>query len=219
MIRHRNENVWDYYKEMRRIGEGSIGAVSLVKRKRGTEGGSAYNSQRSNSNVVSIGCTGFFGCLLPKRAPPSIEKTSDINSRRSSRSSFHSEEYALKSIHLRLVERQYLDELRNEITVLRSLDHPNIVKAYEVYETGKNIYVLLEYCSGGDLYAHAPYLEKQAANVVSQICSAISHMHKFGVVHRDLKVENIMFESREPTARIKVCRLLARKPYFLWSLV
>lgn len=160
LIRWRNANVWDYYKEVRRIGEGSIGVVSLVRRKRGTEGGSAYNSQRVKGNIVSVGCRGLFGCLLPKRTPPGIEKTSDVNggqSRRGTPSSCHSEEYALKSIQLGLVERKYLDELRNEINVLRSLDHPNIVKAYEVYETRspalstRAIYVLMEYCSGKEI--------------------------------------------------------------------
>ncbi|KAL9185263.1 hypothetical protein ACHAXT_003040 [Thalassiosira profunda] len=210
MIRERDANVWDYYKEIRRIGEGSIGTVVLVKRKRGTEGGSAYTSSQ-RGNVVAVGCRGFFGCLLPKRSPQGIEtspsKSKDGHSRRRLSSS-HSEEYALKSIQLRLVETKYLEELRNEINVLRSLDHPNIVKAYEVYETkavhGGAIYVLMEYCSGGDLYCRAPYMESQAANLMRQICSAISHMHKNGCVHRDLKVENIMFESREPTARIKI---------------
>lgn len=126
MIRQRNANVWDYYKEVRRIGEGSIGYISLVKRKRGTEGGSAYTSQRSMDNVVSLGCRGFFSCLLPKRSPPSIEKeVTNTTSTSAGPSSCHAEEYALKSIQLRLVERKYLDELRNEINVLRSLDHPS----------------------------------------------------------------------------------------------
>ena len=103
-----------------------------------------------------------------------IEKKKSFSRRRArTPSSCHTGEYALKSIQLRLVERKYLDELRNEINVLRTLDHPNIVKAYEVYETKANIYVLMEYCSGGDLYARAPYMENQAANIVTQICSAI----------------------------------------------
>jgi serine/threonine protein kinase len=186
LIRWRHVNVWDYYVEEYRIGEGSIGTVKLVRRRRGTEGGSAYTKQGANGrNGVSVGCRGFFGCLLPKRAPPGIEKiTGKIPI-----PSHHSEDYALKSIQLRLIERKYLEELRNEIDILRKLDHPNIVKAYEVYETKGNIYVVMEYCSGGDLYARAPYTENESAHVICQICSAICFMHKKGVVHRDLKVE------------------------------
>jgi serine/threonine protein kinase len=189
LIRWRTVNVWDYYVEEQRIAEGSIGTVRLVRRKKGTEGGSAYIKQRAErQHGVSVGCGGFFGCLLPKRTkrtPPGIEKTTgDVKF-----SSRHSEEYALKSIQLRLIERKYLEELRNEIDVLRSLDHPNIVKAYEVYETKGNIYVVMEYCSGGDLYARAPYTESESAPVISQICSAIGYMHKKCVVHRDLKIE------------------------------
>jgi serine/threonine protein kinase len=63
----------------------------------------------------------------------------------------------------------------------------------------------MEYCSGGDLYARAPYTEITAATLMSQLCSAIAHMHKNSVVHRDLKCENIMFESKEnPMPVIKV---------------
>ena len=187
LIRWRQVNVWDYYVEKYRIGEGSIGNVSLVRRRKGTEGGSAYTKQRAKGqNGVSVGCRGFFGCLLPtKRTPPRIEKTTSGVAI----PSHHSEDYALKSIHLRVVERKYLEELRNEIDILRALDHPNIVKAYEVYETKGNIYVVMEYCSGGDLYSRAPYTENESAPLISQICSAICFMHKNGVVHRDLKVE------------------------------
>ena len=175
MIRTRTANVFDYYKEVRTLGEGSIGTVVLVRRRRGTEGGSAYSHQVK-------GRFGFIGGL-PGR-PRTLEK-----GRRRARLSIrnhssHAKEYALKSIHLRLVERKYLDELRNEINVMRSLDHPNIVKAYEVYETERNIHILMEYCSGGDLYSRAPYTETEAAKIVSQLCSAISHMHKNGCVHR-----------------------------------
>jgi serine/threonine protein kinase len=186
LIRWRQVNVWDYYVEKYLIGEGSIGNVSLVQRRKGTEGGSAYTKQRAKEqNCVSVGCRGFFGCFLPKRKPTRIEKTTSGIAN----PSHHSEYYALKSIHLRVVERKYLEELRNEIDILRALDHPNIVKAYEVYETKGNIYVVMEYCSGGDLYSRAPYTENESVPLISQICSAICFMHKNGVIHRDLKVE------------------------------
>ncbi|KAL7473881.1 hypothetical protein ACHAXS_014375 [Conticribra weissflogii] len=207
MIRERNADVWDYYEEIRRLGEGSIGCVSLVKRKKGTEGGSAYTHHES-ALARLFGCA----CMAGRRrkATSSSRSANPITNirkekKKSGQPSLHSEEYALKSIQLRLVEKKYLDELRNEIIVLRSLDHPNIVKAYEVYETRRNIYVLMEYCSGGDLYTRAPYTESQAVVLVRQLTSAIAHMHKNGIVHRDIKFENIMFESKDdPRAKIKV---------------
>ena len=84
------------------------------------------------------------------------------------------------------------------------MDHPNIVKAYEVYETSVNIYLVLEYCSGGDLYSRVPYTERDSAKIVGKLLSAITHMHKHNITHRDIKFENIMFESRAPDAEIKL---------------
>lgn len=104
--------------------------MSLVRRKKGTEGGSAYPKKGILEQI--------FGCCT------------DITVNDTTNPSAHSELYAIKSIQLSLVQQSYLDELRNEIEVLRSLDHPNIVKAYEVYEYRRNIYVVMEYCSGGE---------------------------------------------------------------------
>eukprot|EP00984_Skeletonema_dohrnii_P007771 scaffold2862_cov238-Skeletonema_dohrnii-CCMP3373.AAC.4 len=214
MIRERRADVFNYYQDVRRLGEGSIGTVRLVKRKKGTEGGSAYENTRDHASWGGgCGCLidGLFGCSwLTRRSNNTTNKH-----RQGSKSAIsnHSEMYALKSIQLRLVQKEYLDELRNEISVLRSLDHPNVVKGYEVYETKHNIYVVMEYCSGGDLYARVPYAESQAANIITQLCSAIGHMHDNGIIHRDIKMENIMFESREPTAKIKLLDFGLSKKY------
>lgn len=97
-----------------------------------------------------------------------------------------------------------MDELRNEISILQSLNHPNIVKAYEVYETSINIYLVLEHCSGGDLYSRVPYSEKDSAKIIGKLLSAIAYMHKHNISHRDLKFENIMFEDKTPGAEIKL---------------
>ncbi|KAL7456726.1 hypothetical protein ACHAWC_008211, partial [Mediolabrus comicus] len=205
MIRERHTDVFNYYKDVRRLGEGSIGSVRLVRRKKGTEGGSAYDSVRNNGNS-SCGCLidGIFGCSWLTVIDSSRHRRNHISESSKSANSNHSELYALKSIQLRLVQKEYLDELRNEISVLRSLDHPNIVKAYEVYETKHNIYVVMEFCSGGDLYSRVPYVESQAARIITQICSAINHMHSNGIIHRDIKMENIMFESNDEGAKVKV---------------
>lgn len=226
LIRWRRVNVWDYYVLEHGIGEGSIGSISLVKRRRGTEGGSAYTNHHHRTTPTATTCDtkeeekhikggAYFGRLwtrLLKRSPKGIEKNNTsllkrrkhLGAKEYAVPSRHTEKYALKSIQLRLVEKKYLEELRNEIDILRDLDHPNIVKAYEVYESKSNIYIVMEYCSGGDLYARAPYTENQVVPVISQLCSAICFMHKHGVVHRDLKVENVMYESKELTAKIKL---------------
>lgn len=110
----------------------------------------------------------------------------------------------MKSIQLSRISKEFIDELRNEIEILRNLDHPNIVKAYEVFDNSHQIYIIMELCSGGDLYAKKPYSEKEAAKIVGKLLSALKHMHAKGIIHRDLKFENIMFENTKPDAEIKL---------------
>lgn len=59
-------------------------------------------------------------------------------------------------------------------------------------------------CHGGDLYARDPYTEDQAARITSAILSAVAYMHSRGVIHRDLKYENVLFANQSPTAPIKL---------------
>jgi serine/threonine protein kinase len=62
----------------------------------------------------------------------------------------------------------------------------------------------LELCDGGDLYTRLPYSEKRAASITGKLMSAVKYMHDNGIVHRDLKFENIMFENQRDDAEIKV---------------
>ena len=215
LIRWRKDNVWDYYDIGHQIGEGSIGTVRLVKRKFGKEGGTAYAEGQKRINSVR----GGFGCCSSTKTNDTVVEgggvstTKTIPNRPYFPRSKHTEYYALKSIHLSLVDKLYLEELRNEIDVIRGLDHINIIKAYEVYETKTNIFVVMEYLSGGDLYTRSPYTEYESASVVCQLCSAICFIHKNGVVHRDIKMENIMFETTSPSAKIKVLDFGLSKKY------
>jgi serine/threonine protein kinase len=222
LIRWRKDNVWDYYDIEHHIGEGSIGTVRLVKRKFGKEGGTAYaEGQKRITNSVR---GGLFGCCSSSSKKNDVVEKSGNNNNMSTAiksipnrpyfpRSKHTEYYALKSIHLSLVDKVYIEELRNEIDVIRRLDHINIIKAYEVYETKTNIFVIMEYLSGGDLYTRSPYTEYDAASVICQLCSAICFIHKNGVVHRDIKMENIMFETTCPSAKIKVLDFGLSKKY------
>lgn len=67
------------------------------------------------------------------------------------------------------------------------MDHPNIVKAHEVYRHKREIYIILELCSGGDLYTGLPYSEKESAYISGKLLSAIKYMHDHGIVHRDCR--------------------------------
>jgi len=138
-------------------------------------------------------------------------------SRHSDMISFHNDYgvvYALKSIVLNQVKNTvFVEELKNEIAILRTLDHPNICKAIETYEFRNRIYLVLELCSGGDLYSRDPYNECQAKHVVRSILNACAFMNRNKITHRDLKYENVMFAS--PTSRnVKVIDFGLSKKYF-----
>ena len=101
--------------------------------------------------------------------------------------------YALKTIILsRVTDATFRKELLNEIAILRSVDHPNIVRAIETYDYQNRLYLVLELCSGGDLYARDPYDEQQAKAIVYMILDAVAYLHSKHLVHRDLKYENIV---------------------------
>ena len=94
------------------------------------------------------------------------------------------------------------------MNLLKNLDHPHIVKLYELYEDQKNYYLVTEYCNGGELFDRIKKLnfftEKKAADTMKQILSAVVYCHTHSIVHRDLKPENVLFVSDKPDSKIKV---------------
>jgi len=114
------------------------------------------------------------------------------------------EKYAMKSILFSRVNKWMQTELLNEIDILRSLDHPNIVRPQEVFREKRQIYLVMELCSGGDLYEHALWKEPQSKRIIRQIVSALAYCHARNVIHRDIKFENIMFEEDNPNANVKL---------------
>ena len=78
--------------------------------------------------------------------------------------------------------------ITNEIQVLKSLDHPNIIKIYEFYQDDKNYYLITELCSGGELYDRIikmkNFSEAKAAQLMKQVLSAVTYCHNRKIVHR-----------------------------------
>ncbi|CAM9116176.1 unnamed protein product [Scytosiphon promiscuus] len=111
-------------------------------------------------------------------------------------------EYALKTIQLDKISAQLAKEMRNEIEILKRLDHPNIIRAIETFEADKEVYLIMKLCTGGDLHSRTPYTEKAAADIITKLLSATWYMHQQGIVHRDLKLENVVYESKARDADI-----------------
>ena len=99
-----------------------------------------------------------------------------------------------KSIH----SDEIRQKIMTEVEIQRKLDHPNIVKIYEFHEDEFNLYLVMELCSGGELLSSVTRLgcltEVQAAMYMKQILSALVYLHSLNIVHRDLKLENMLLE-------------------------
>jgi calcium-dependent protein kinase len=93
------------------------------------------------------------------------------------------------------------EALINEINILKSLDHPNILKVYEYFNTKRKLFLITELCTGGELFDRITndkkFNEKLASHVMKQLLSAVQFCHANHIIHRDLKPENILIESEE----------------------
>ena len=96
-------------------------------------------------------------------------------------------------------------EIKNEIDILKKLDHPNIVKIYEFYNTKNDFFIVTEYCKKGELYSYIKntYSEKQLAVLFYQVFSGLYYLHDNHILHRDLKLENIMISDIEKDLKTK----------------
>lgn len=98
--------------------------------------------------------------------------------------------------------------LHRELELLRDLDHPNIVKFYEVYQDKCYFHLVMEYCSGGEVmekFVKEKHLtEAETAKIMSKAFSAVKYLHERGIVHRDIKPENFLYASKDADAEIKL---------------
>ena len=116
---------------------------------------------------------------------------------------------AVKIINKEYVEGMDLEQIKSEIDILKIAKHPNIIKLYDIFENEKYIYIIMEYCAGGDLFS---YIEKRdfklkesrAAEIVHKLCTAVYFLHQYGIVHRDLKPENILMTDVTDNADIRL---------------
>ncbi|GKT22894.1 Kinase, CAMK CAMKL [Aduncisulcus paluster] len=93
-----------------------------------------------------------------------------------------------------------LERVNREISIMKHLNHPNIVKLLQVFTTPHRIFLVLEHVTGGELFdhivKHTRIAEPEACNFFHQIVNGMSYCHKRGVIHRDLKPENLLLDER-----------------------
>lgn len=138
--------------------------------------------------------------------------------------------FAIKSI-LKQNIHKHRQILKRELEILTFTDHPNIVKLYETYEDHLYLHLVLEYCSGGDIFDRVvekgSLCEAEAAGILKQLLSAVNYLHLNKITHRDLKPDNFLYEDRGSDV-IKICdfgmsiksdylkmKSLAGTPYYL----
>ena len=103
--------------------------------------------------------------------------------------------------HLSKLNVKDLEKFRREIEIMKKMDHPNIIKIYEVFESERSLYIIMEECKGGEIFDRIiehiqnkqMYSEKDAANIFQQVMSCIQYCHNQNICHRDLKPENLLY--------------------------
>ena len=103
--------------------------------------------------------------------------------------------------HLSKLSIKNLEKFEREINILINSDHPNIIKIFEIFESQRSLYIVMEECKGGEIFdriiehiqSKQMYSEKEAAEMFQQVMSAIEYCHKNGICHRDLKPENLLY--------------------------
>ncbi|KAG5450855.1 MAP/microtubule affinity-regulating kinase 3 [Clonorchis sinensis] len=109
-----------------------------------------------------------------------------------------------KEVAIKIIDKTQLSpssrqKLFREVRLMKLLDHPNIVKLFEIIDNEKILYLVMEYASGGEVFdylvAHGRMKEKEARAKFRQIVSAVQYCHQKRIIHRDLKAENLLLDS------------------------
>ena len=126
------------------------------------------------------------------------------------------DKHAVKSVR-KTDPRVKPGQLAREITLLRQVNHRNIIELVDVYEDAHYVHIITGLCAGGELFdriaersVHAEvgapcFSEEEAARILHQILTAISYLHRMKLVHRDIKPENLLFETKEEGSPIRLC--------------
>mmetsp|Transcript_30512 Transcript_30512/g.87135 ORF Transcript_30512/g.87135 Transcript_30512/m.87135 type:complete len:544 (+) Transcript_30512:96-1727(+) len=107
---------------------------------------------------------------------------------------------AVKAFKIASIPKNKKVQLETEVEIFLTMDHPHVTRLYDVYESDDILYLVMECCSGGELFDRVTELkrfsERDAADAVWQMLLAINYIHTHGIVHRDLKLENFLYDAK-----------------------
>ncbi|GAA6078864.1 serine/threonine-protein kinase SIK2a isoform X1 [Tachysurus ichikawai] len=126
-------------------------------------------------------------------------------------------EVAIKIIDKTQLDAANLEKIYREVEIMKLLDHPHIIKLYQVMETKNMLYLVTEYAKNGEIFdylaSHGRLSEAEARRKFWQILSAVEYCHERSIVHRDLKAENLLLDANmnikiagKWTHRIHACK-------------
>jgi len=115
-------------------------------------------------------------------------------------------------VAIKIVDKNYVkhkpEMLRNEVEILLKIEHPNIIKLLDLFDTPEKLYLVMEIVTGGELFdrivEREQYSESDAKEVMRQLLNAIEYIHSKDIVHRDLKPENLLLEDNSHDTNIKL---------------
>ncbi|XP_048957004.1 serine/threonine-protein kinase Nek1 isoform X5 [Canis lupus baileyi] len=142
-------------------------------------------------------------------------------------------QYVIKEINISRMSNKEREESRREVAVLANMKHPNIVQYRESFEENGSLYIVMDYCEGGDLFKRINaqkgilFQEDQILDWFVQICLALKHVHDRKILHRDIKSQNIFLTkdgtiqlgdfgiARVLNSTVELARTCIGTPYYL----
>ncbi len=98
----------------------------------------------------------------------------------------------------KIKDKKDVERISREIKILKKLHHPNVVQIYEIIETEKDLYLVMEFANGGELFElivqNQRLKEKTASKHFQELVAGVHYIHKLGICHRDLKPENLLLD-------------------------